>query len=459
MLCFLACVASYAVNRSTIEPDYNWKFIFPKRAAYTYVESATEIPYDLNQFTVSYWVENLEGSDYDYQGHFSTPNKELEFYTQGSDLTLVVNDGKKYGNGWFGVRWQRAHIVISWLNEGVDGYAKAVIWINGVLVSDYRLNKLATGSVIKKGLRLKLGTIPRDGPHKYPKFFQGDIMYFNLYDRYVNTAEEVAKLARATVDPEAIVPWNSFKGGAHGSVGMKPEFELYTKSFTSISCLDDSMTLTIDRAGFPHLLPSRGSLKDPACKVTWNNNTVFVTTKLGECGSMVSLNASSDVTYTNYFVPDILNPPTFSTETVGSGGLAMNDTRIIPFSCKYDITPYRSMALYAVASSSYGLKDKAAHGIALDLKLYHDSSFKAMYEDSEYPLHADNQERIYAEARLSNGGKNIIPRWVLVVIAHITHAMKPWLARLPIQEKILQLIKCTRLSPQKFNQPEPPAEP
>ena len=388
VLCLLACAASYAVNRSTIEPDYNWKFVLTKPA---HVESSVEIPYDLKQFTISYWVENLQGKQYDYQGHFSTPNNEIEFYTRGRNLWFVVNNEKKYCNDCFGVRWERAHIVISWHNGGgADSESKASVWINGVLVSGVTLNRLATGTVIKTGLRLKLGMTSPDH-HGYRKYLQGDIMYFNLYDRFLSTAEEVAKLARATIDPEAIVPWSSFMGGTHGNVGMEQEFEIYTKSFTSITCQKESMTLTIDRKGFPHLIPSRGSLKDPNCKVTWDDDLVKVTTKLGECGTNVSLNGSADVTYTNYFVPDVLNPPSYLSETAGNEGVVVKDSRTIQFACKYDISPHRSMALYAVASSSYSVMDKGARDFTLDLKLYHDSSFKEMYEDSEYPLHADNK--------------------------------------------------------------------
>ena len=404
-LCLLGCASSFAVNRSTIEPDHNWKFNFPVKAKTAYVESTSEIPIDLNQFTISFWVKEI--SDY-YIAYFSTPGREIDLYWYNyrnyRRLYFHVNGAATYCTSCISPG-SRKHVVFTWSGTA-DANGVGSIWVNGAKVHSF--SGLSRGSVVKKGLRLKLGQM-YNSDASYS--FRGEIMYFNLYPTYVTTAEEVAKLAKkATSDSEAVVPWGSFIGGAHGDVVLYPEFEIYTQSFTSVECLENNMTLTLDRKAFPHLIPSRASLKDPSCKVAWDEKQVNVTTALDSCGTSVFYNMSS-ASYANYLVPDILNLPTDPSDTeatahavINRGGIALDESRLF-VTCSYALVPHRTIAACAVASSKYNVEGRGVRDFAFELKLYHDSSYKNMYRDKEYPIHADSTERIYAEAALSSGGR------------------------------------------------------
>ena len=408
ILCLLGCASSFAVNRSTIEPDHNWKFQFPVKVNTAYVESTTEIPIDLNQFTISFWVEEITDT---YIAYFSTPGREIQLYLSQDyvsrryykRLYLFVNGASTYCTNCISPG-TRKHIVVTWSGTA-DANGVGSIWVNGAKVHTF--SSLSAGSVIKKGLRLKLGQ-RHDSSSTYS--FKGEIMYFNMYLTYVTTADQVAKMAKkATSDSEAVVPWGSFTAGANGDVVLYPEFEIYTQSFVGITCQANNMTLTIDRKAFPHLIPSRASLKDPSCKVNWDDKQVNVTTRLDDCGTFVSYN-SSIAKYTNYLVPDILNPPT-EPDTEGTdhavinrGAISLDETRLF-ISCKYALVPHRTIAAYAVASSSYSVEGSGVRDFAFEIKLYHDSSYKDVYLDKEYPLHADSEERIYVEGILASGGK------------------------------------------------------
>ena len=401
-ICILGSVQSFAVNRSTIEPDHNWKFQFPVQASTAYVESTRGIPMVLNRFTVSFWVDDTSGRSI---GYFSTPGREIEldYHYRYNRLYFHVNGQYSYCSGCISPG-SRKHILATWSGTA-DANGVGSIWVNGQRVHTF--SGVSVGKSIPKGLRVKLGQI-HDSSSTYS--FTGEIMYFNLYLTYVTTAEEVAKLAKATTsDPEAVLPWGDFIGGGNGDVVLYPEYEIYTKSFTTITCNANNMTVSLERAAFPHLIPSRASLKDPNCRVRWDDNFVNITTPLDDCGTSVAYN-SSVATYTNFLVPDIVNPPADPSNTRGTvhavinrGAVALDESRLF-ISCNYDLVPHRTIAAYAVASSRYNIEGSGIRDFKFEIKLYHDASYKQAYNDREYPLHADSTERIYAEGSLTSGG-------------------------------------------------------
>ena len=408
LLCLLGCASAFAVNRSTIEPDHNWKFQFPVKASTSYVESTTEIPMDLNQFTISFWVEDVTDN---YIAYFSTPGRELQLYYDNiyssrryyKRLHLFVNGVEKYCDNCFSPG-SRKHIVVTWSGTA-DANGVGSVWVNGGSV--FSFSGLSAGSVIKKGLRLKLGQ-RYDSSSSYS--FRGEIMYFNVYPTYVTTADQVTKLSKkATSDSEAVLSWGSFIGGANGDVVIYPEVEIFTQSYIAVTCRSSNMTLTLDRSAFPHLIPSRASLKDPSCKVSADDKFVNVTTTWASCGTVVTYNESMAY-YTNYIVPDILNPPDHTSDSeetvhavINRGAIALDESRLF-LTCKYDFVPHSSIAAYAVSSSTYLVEGKGARDFSFGLKLYHDSSYKTAYSEKEYPLHADSKERVFAQAQLSSSG-------------------------------------------------------
>ncbi|XP_063694933.1 oncoprotein-induced transcript 3 protein-like [Bolinopsis microptera] len=239
-------------------------------------------------------------------------------------------------------------------------------------------------------------------------------MYFNVYPTYVTTSDHVAKLSKkATSDSEAVLSWGSFIGGANGDVVIYPELEIFTQSYIAVTCRSSNMTLTLDRSAFPHLIPSRASLKDPSCKVVADDNFINVTTNWASCGTVVTYNESMAY-YTNYIVPDILNPPDHTSDSeetvhavINRGSIALDESRLF-VTCKYDFVPHNSIAAYAVSSSTYSVKGKGARDFSFGLKLYHDSSYETAYREAEYPLHADSKERVFAQAQLSSSGEDRI---------------------------------------------------
>lgn len=405
LICILSGVQSFAVNRSTIEPDHNWKFQFPVKAQTAFVESTTGIPMVLNRFTISFWVDDVPSQ---YLAYFSTPGREIELYydVRYNRLYFFVNGGYTYCAGCI-TTGNRKHILVTWSGTA-DANGVGSIWVNGLRVHTF--SGISVGKSIPKGLRVKLGQL-HNSDSSYP--FRGEFMYFNLYLTYVKTAEEVAKLAKfgSTSDPEAVLPWGDFIGGGNGDVVLYPEYEIFTKSFTSIRCNANNMTVSLARAAFPHLIPSRASLKDPSCRVSWDDDFVNMTTALDDCGTSVAYN-SSVATYTNYLVPDIVHPPADSSDSKGTahavinrGAVALDETRLY-ISCNYDLVPHRTIAAYAVASSRYSIEGSGIRDFKFEIKLYHDASYKQAYNDREYPLHADSTERIYAEGSLTSGGEN-----------------------------------------------------
>ena len=389
----------------------NFQLVWPTNDIKDYAEART-LEKDLVDVTVSFWASHSYPSDPSI-AWFSYGTEEVPLALElhrGTDWHFYIRVNGQYIKcpGYqLKTSWQ--HFLVTWSN--IKGEMR--IWIDEKIFCSSNLKK---GDTIKKGGNFTLGQHvnkwnPRNTLSGYT--FRGNMAYFNIYDKFVNSTEEYAKIKEmAMSDEDALISWEEFRKDTHGSVRILPEYDLYSKAFTHIECTPHNMTLHLRRQGFQHLQPDDLVLLDNECGATSVNETYLTfTTDLLECGTLVNY-TDSYVLYTNEIKSKDAQPKVLqaSVDVINRRPVPKRQKRI-SFQCEYDLADRVHKPVYAAHINNIQNYGHGRDRFKYRISLYHGSDYEVPYSQSEYPIQIEMEERVYVEVAVE-GRETRLENWI-----------------------------------------------
>ncbi|KAJ8402902.1 hypothetical protein AAFF_G00362160 [Aldrovandia affinis] len=150
----------------------------------------------------------------------------------------------------------------------------------------------------------------------------------------------------------------------------------------NISCMDNTITITLDKDSMQGVEASQLYLKDPTCSLTTNGSHIMATLSLNSCGTQME-NGGDYMIFKNEI-----------NSIKETSVITRRHSVKIPFSCRYSkqgdvLTNFKNH------KSDYIFTETGFGSFSYSFEFYKENTFKSMIDPSSYPVEVKLLDKIY----------------------------------------------------------------